>query len=288
MIWGDMGLAPNEGPDACNGITTKRAAILRKTIPAGTFIGDWHYLSNPNAEVYKKSLQIWKQNNNFPIASAWLYPNNIKGFVDAAIKEDAGVLQTTWADFESSEKNMLQNIEQFGAYILALDYAWSGRKALPKDLPYDATKEWVGRFYSQPKPIQSKAGWRILDSIHLQDISIINKQFLPNQILLVLQNPLSISGWKINAFVNHILPEGTIVVTIDLFKNNKLVYTMPLRYGVEVRANNDQRPIYAFTKGQDENVWFHFLQQQMNIDEIRINNQHTAAGLTIQDFYLMK
>ena len=67
---------------------------------------------------------------------------------------------------------MLLNIEQFGAYILAMDYAWSGRKELPEQLPYNAIEEWVTRFYSQAKPLQNKNGWRINESIHIINLII--------------------------------------------------------------------------------------------------------------------
>lgn len=46
MIWGDMGLGPEEGPDALNGRTKERAALIRSTIRSGTYVADWHYLDD--------------------------------------------------------------------------------------------------------------------------------------------------------------------------------------------------------------------------------------------------
>jgi hypothetical protein len=287
MIWGDMGLAPGEGPDALNGVTKQRAATIRSFIPAGTYIGDWHYLNNPDPSVYKINLQIWKQNNDLPIASPWLWPNNVRGFVHAAIDENAGVLQTTWADFESSEKNMLQNIEQFGAYILAMDYAWSGRKELPKGLPYDAVEEWTNRFCSQPKPISNKNGWRILEPIQFQNITSAAQINLPAVYNFKWKN-ISSSGFVFKATTETILPEGTPVAVIQFLGNDKVLYEKQIRYGVEVRSKTDQRNIYAHTPGKDEKTLFDFFQKQLTITGVRIRNLHAASGLTIDEFMLIE
>ncbi len=59
MLWGDMGLGPGEGPDALNRHTKERAATIRSFIPAGSYVADWHYINNPNPEIYKTNLQIW-------------------------------------------------------------------------------------------------------------------------------------------------------------------------------------------------------------------------------------
>lgn len=287
MVWGDMGLAPGEGPDALNGVTKERAAIIRSFIPAGTYIGDWHYLNNPDPEVYKTSLQIWKQNNNLPLASPWLWPDNVRGFVHAAIDEKAGVLQTTWADFESSEKNMLQNVEQFAAYILAMDYAWSGRKELPKSLPYNAIEEWTSRFYAQPKPISDKNGWRITEPISFQNVTAAAQINLPVVYSFKWKN-LSACGFVFKATTETILPEGTPVAVVQFLENAKVVYEKQLRYGVEVRSKTDQRNIYAHTPGKNEKTLFDFFQKQLTISGVRITNLHLAGGLAVDELMLVE
>ncbi len=286
MLWGDMGLAPGEGPDALNGITKKRAALIRSYIPTGSYVADWHYLNNPNPDVYIKNLQIWKTNKNKPIASPWLWPNNVRGFVHAAIKENAGVLQTTWADFESSEKNMLQNIEQFGAYILALDYAWSGRKELPENLPYNATEEWIKRLYSQPKPINKRKGWQLQESLVFEDITSEATINLYNSFEFAFNSILS-SGIKVNASTTNILPEGTPVAIIYFFNNKQLVYKKIIHYGVEVRSNKDERCIYAFTPGKNNKTLFHFFPKQYTITNIGVKSLHNGSGLTINNIELI-
>ncbi len=286
MLWGDMGLGPDEGPDALNGVSKERAAILRSFIPKDSYVADWHYLNNPNPEVYKVNLQIWKRNKNIPLASPWLGPDNVRGFVQAANDEKAGVLQTTWADFESSEKNMLLNIEQFGAYILALDYSWSGRKELPGELSYNPTEEWINRFYSQPKPITNKNGWRITEPIQLQNISSATQKNYPKIFTLMTDN-LKAEGFKLKATTETILPEGTPVATIRFINNNRVVYQKQIRYGTEVRSINDRRMIYAHTTGKDEKTLYDFFQKKLTIQSIKIQSLHPAAGLKIDDFFLI-
>ncbi len=287
MLWGDMGLAPGEGPDALNGQTKERAATIRSFIPAGSYVADWHYINNPNPEIYKTNLQIWKQNNNLPLASPWLWPNNVRGFVHAAIDENAGVLQTTWADFESSEKNMLQNIEQFGAYILAMDYAWSGRKELPKQLPYNATEEWITRFYSQAKPIQNKNGWLIKENIEFQNITSAVQINLPTA-HKVNFNTISSTGFVFKATTEVILQEATPVAELIFYNNNQVVYKKLLYYGVDVRSSTDARMIYSHTPGKNPKTLYHFFQHQLNVTSIEIKNLQQASGLKVKELLLME
>jgi hypothetical protein len=287
MLWGDMGLAPGEGPDALNGISKERAATIRSFIPKESYVADWHYINNPNPEIYKINLQIWKQNNNLPLASPWLWPNNVRGFVHAAIDENAGVLQTTWADFESSEKNMLLNIEQFGAYILAMDYAWSGRKELPEQLPYNAIEEWVTRFYSQPQSIQHKNGWRINESMQFQNSSSTAQMNLPVMYKFNWSSIAS-SGFVLKATTETILQEGTPVAEILFYSNNQIVFKKQLRYGVDVRSATDARMNFAHTKGKDEKTLYQFFQKQLNITGIEIKNLHPASGMKINEMVLVE
>jgi hypothetical protein len=287
MIWGDMGLGPGEGPDALNGVTKERAATIRSFIPPGTFVADWHYLNNPDPEVYKTNLRIWKQNKNIPLASPWLWPNNVRGFVQAAIQEKAGVLQTTWADFESSERNMLLNIEQFGAYVLALDYAWSGRTELPEQLPYQATEEWVSRFYSASKPIKPSGGFRFMAGMQLRDMTAVKLAAMPDTLLITV-GIHTINGFSLKAVASSILPEGTIVAEVEFLNNHVPVYRKQIRYGVEVRADSDKRMIYAHTPGMDKKTLYDFPETAFSFDRIRIVNLHPASGLKIEELILIK
>jgi len=287
MLWGDMGLAPGEGPDALNGHTKERAAMIRSFIPKGSYVADWHYINDPNPEIYKVNLQIWKQNNTLPLASPWLRPNNVRGFVHAAIDEGAGVLQTTWADFESSEKNMLLNIEQFGAYILAMDYAWSGRKELPEQLPYEPIAEWVTRFYSQAKPIKNKNGWKINEAVQFQNITSAAQKELAVSCKFNFSTKSS-SGFVLKASTETILQEGTVVAEIIFYSNNQIIYKKQLRYGVDIRSISDARMIFTHTKGKNEKTLYDFFQKQMNITGVEIKNLHPASGMKLEELMLIE
>jgi hypothetical protein len=288
MIWGDMGLAPGEGPDACNGINPSRSKAIREAIPPSTYVADWHYLNNPDPSVYKKNLQIWKQNQNIPLASPWLWPNNVHGFVKAAIDEKAGVLQTTWADFESSEKNMLINIEQFGAYVLALDYAWSGRKEMPDQLTYDPIREWTRRFYDRPKPLLPRNGFRLADSLVFTDITTSVNDHRSDKISIVLDKAYLVTGLTCQAFSDVILPEGTPVAEIELYEKEKLVRKIPLRYAAEIRARCDRRPVHTAIDGQDPHTFWQFWEKEEKVDRIRINLNQPGGGLIIKNLQLIK
>ena len=292
MIWGDMGLAPGEGPDACNGITPERARTIRKSIPKETWIADWHYVGNPDPAVYKNSLQLWKNEGFKPLASPWLLPNNVRGFTLAAIEQQAGLLQTTWADFESSEKNMLLNIEQFGAYVLALDYAWSGRKELPKPLalPYDPVKIWTKGFYTQPKPIEARWGRKLDTTISLQNYCKETAQGRPLSLSIDVATPTAFIGCRLSSYTETLLPEATPVGVLRGYLNEKLIFEKIIRYGAEVRANQDQRACYA-NIGRDElnEKDFHlFFKEPVMLNKVTLSSLHPGAGLTFKSLILIE
>jgi hypothetical protein len=286
MIWGDMGLGPGEGPDALNGVTKERAAAIRSFIPEGTYVADWHYINNPDPEVYKTNLRIWKENKNQPLASPWLWPNNVRGFVQAAIDEQAGVLQTTWADFESSEQNMLLHIEQFGAYVLAMDNAWSGRKELPAELPYHPVQEWVSRFYAQAHPVQAASGLRIASGIQLKDVTKAHLAAIPGFAVLQTSEQRG-GGFSFTGTTSSILPEGTAVAEVRFLKGDRIVYKKQLRYGVELRAAADQRMLFAQQSVKGPKQFFDFSGTLLLFDTIQIQCLHPAAGLFVEELVLI-
>ncbi|MEI7986585.1 MAG: hypothetical protein WCI55_13245 [Armatimonadota bacterium] len=156
MLWGDEGLAPSEAIDAANGDDKDNAFMRRKAIPKGAIIADWHYKADQNHVPFLKSLQKWKLEGFQPIASSWYRPENIRGFGVAADVEKAGTLQTTWAGYESNEVNMLKNLKQFSAMVLAGDYGWSGRLEKIEELPYDPVQVF-GKMYNPHQSPVSKS-----------------------------------------------------------------------------------------------------------------------------------
>jgi hypothetical protein len=275
MIWGDMGLSPSECPDACNGLYDERAKAIRSTIPKGTYIADWHYLSNNDPSVYLPNLNTWLREGQIPIASTWFYPNNIKGFIQAAQQVKAGVLQTTWADFESSEKNMFLNIEQFGAYILALEYAWSGRTELPEDLPYRPIEKWNSLYFDQAKPTGVLSG---------QSFLISGQQKYFQQIVRFGHEPIKTRGFGIQLSSNIILPEGAVVGEISFLENGAEKKIL-LRYGVELRGETDLRPSFARIEGKEKDVLYHFFPDITAISRFSIKSNHPLVRFKSQKLH---
>jgi hypothetical protein len=142
MLWSDECLAPGEAADTTNAASVEHSRLRRKIFPSGTLIGDWHYLRLTSVNDYRKSLSLFKSEKMQPIASMFYRPENIQTFTAAAIAENCGTLQTTWAGYESSEALMYKNLRQFNSMLLAADYAW-GRKVKPSELPYEPLKTFL-------------------------------------------------------------------------------------------------------------------------------------------------
>jgi len=158
MLWGDQALFGKEAPDAALAGTAADAKARRDAIPRGSWIADWHYKADPRPETFQGNLSLWKDAGMRPIAATWYRPENIRGFALAAGQLGAGLLQTTWAGYESTEEAMLQNPVQFGAMVLAADYGWSARKELPEELSYDANEVFRKLYFGRPSLLKPGKG----------------------------------------------------------------------------------------------------------------------------------
>lgn len=151
MLWGDMFLAPSEVTDAGHASTADEAKKRRNALPKDIVICDWHYIiSQPEAY---KSVAIFKHAGFDVIPSAWYRPRNIANLCQAAIAHNAlGFLQTTWAGFNFKINGNEKEWFQYWAYLLAADYAWSGRDTDPQDLPYLPAHRFLRLWRPQEMP----------------------------------------------------------------------------------------------------------------------------------------
>lgn len=154
MMWGDMMLAKGDSPDATNAKSPEMAKWIQDKIPKDVVITDWHYA--PGKPDSFKSIGIFTKEGHDTIASTWYTPKNIEYFSQQAKNVGAyGLLQTTWAGFNSNEDNLKWSFEQFATMILAAEYAWNNGKTTLEHLPY----KWDEEFREQwnPKPVDRKA-----------------------------------------------------------------------------------------------------------------------------------
>ncbi len=143
MIWGDMLLGPGEAKDATNAKTLADARQRREGIDKKIIIVDWHYAASADA----RSLEILRQSGFRVVAASWYVPDNIYHLSQAALAAGAeGLLQTTWMGYFPDAGAMRGDLKQFTAFVLAAEYAWSGRKDPPAQLGYDP-KEVFKRTY---------------------------------------------------------------------------------------------------------------------------------------------
>jgi hypothetical protein len=151
MMWGDMLLGPDEAADATSARDFAEARKRRAGLSKKIMIADWHYVWNAD----RRSLDALQNDGFHTIASTWMEPVNIFRFSQAAIASGSeGLLQTTWDGFFPDERALRNEIAQFSAYIIAADYAWSGRTDPPAQLGYEAKeiflKAYAGKFAPQP------------------------------------------------------------------------------------------------------------------------------------------
>lgn len=292
MVWGDMMLAAGEAPDATHADSPDQARSRREALSSDTYIADWHYLANPNPARFG-SLARWRSWGHRPVASTWWRPDNIRGMALAAIQAGApGLLQTTWAGYESSEVNMIREYHQFAAYILAADYAWSGRTELPAELPYDPADVLTRLYFAEPEPIQPRAGtllargdngtldvgrYRLRKGEPLQLHTPIHPHGVtaPQQITV----PVKTQAEEIVLLLDCLarVEENDVVGRLEVVTSEGSL-KQSLMYGLHLRSGSDTRATYLAPRKDGLSAVAVKIPQGAQVQEVRISSAHPAAG----------
>jgi len=159
MIWGDMLLADGEAPDAANASTAAQAAQMRGSLPKDIVITDWHY--TPSGDFPSPAL-FRKAGFASVIGSTWFNPRNIAVFSRVqAENRQRGLLQTTWAGFNSNARNLADDPAQFAAFVLAGDYAWTGANTPPDQLPYNPAHVFAAWYAPSRSDPRTRSGFTV-------------------------------------------------------------------------------------------------------------------------------
>lgn len=302
MIWGDKLLAPGEAPDATHGHTKADAAARRAVVPKGAWIADWHYINNANPAIYT-SIELLQREGFKVAASTWNRPENIKGFFKAAEQRDAGVLQTTWAGYESTEENMLRESSQFVAYVLAGEYAWSGRSELARDLPYRPDDLLRRLMYGGNMPLRPVAG-RSVEWSPTGQTSEIGNYRIARQAPLRTFFPLSEEGARqpreqtieipssnargvvLGLDVRTPLDELAEVGQIVLHFANGTQRTVPVRYGQHVRVARDTRAVLTAPRAGISAMHIRLAAGEQ-LTKVELRGTNPAAGLELHGITLL-
>ena len=151
MVWGDMLLAPGEAPGETPGFTNAaspaQAQWTRAHLPKDIVITDWHYAANAALS----SPRLLQSAGFGPVIGAtWDDPANIGAFSRVLARDgQRGLLQTTWAGYNSRAENLNHEAAQFVAFVIAAEEAWNGGKTPPAELPYDPAQVFWMLYGSQ-------------------------------------------------------------------------------------------------------------------------------------------
>lgn len=176
MLWGDMLLNSEEGDPhvgvphmtAANAATLEEARQRRALMPKDALLADWRYEAGSEQ---RNGLAIFKAAGFDALGCAWYEPENIRGWAQQAIQKNAlGLLQTTWAGYDSNESLLDEEFKQFTAYVLAAEYAWSGTTLHPRlpdkpatsdTLPYTAAEVFTRAYRADATVTARRPGWYV-------------------------------------------------------------------------------------------------------------------------------
>ena len=182
MMWGDTLLAPGEAPDATTAPGVDEAARRRSLLPKDILISDWHYKAVAPSDY--KSLKTFGEAGFDTVASTWATPANIVHFAEAAqmdygTSHSRGLLQTTWAGYSFDQQSLSNNLDQYAAYVLAAEAAWTGGATDPDELPFDYKQEFLRRWNGETVHGDVINGW-ICDGLD----KVANVQLSPEKFSL--------------------------------------------------------------------------------------------------------
>lgn len=292
MLWGDKGLAPGEAVDAALGDDLKNAQARRAAIPKGSYIADWHYKGDQNHTPFLKSLQTWKLADMIPIASTWYQPENIRGFGVASDIEGVGMLQTTWAGYESNELNMLKAIHQFSAMVYAADYAWSGRTERIEELPYRADEVFARMYNPRPSVLTPTKLWQLGSKEPFTVGDIAFNRLEGGQLAGISQDnfgapaslsiPMNNSAKEIFLALNCAAQTklATPVGQLEIRYQDGTTEAITLQYGLHVRAANEKKAVFFGQSGSGY-ASLRFPTKALPIKSITIKATDLTVGLNL-------
>lgn len=295
IIWGDKVLAPGQAIDAALGDNPGEAERRRRAIPEGFWIADWHYKNDPRPDRYLTSLNLFANYGFFPIACGWFNPDNIRGFTEAAYKTGSGYLQTTWAGHQFDENAILKEIRQFGAYVMASDYAWSGRKQSASELGYDPEQVFARMFYDEPSPVQAREGrslgtgatfnvgnvrFRAIAQQELATMIDPEKQNLATELNIKTSN-LSGKGISLAFAVQYPSQDRKELADIELELEDGTILTRTLQYGIDVRAASDTKPTLRSERNGAYCANRFSFPEPTSVKRINIKSKNSYVGLKL-------
>lgn len=163
MMWGDMLLHRSESADsAAFAESPEEAQRRRDLLPKDIIICDWHYQPRPPEEFVQKNLKVFQQAGFEVIATTWYTPMNIYHFAKAAQQTNIlGLLQSTWAGFNISEVVLKPAFQQFSAFVLAAEYAWSSDSPPPDQMPYSPDEVFIDLYERRPLVARPQSGFAL-------------------------------------------------------------------------------------------------------------------------------
>lgn len=140
FMWADQAFHPADvAPDFGTAPSVEEAKKIRDGLPRDIIMCTWQYTAR---EAYPSLKKLKEAGFQKVVAATWFTPGNIQNFTRAAAEVGAlGVIQTTWAGYESKESVLQTEKKQFVAMVLAAEYFWNGGEGpTPNKLPYDPEK----------------------------------------------------------------------------------------------------------------------------------------------------
>jgi hypothetical protein len=167
VIWGDMFIGPGEAPDFALAPTVEEAKARRSGLPRDVVICDWHYSAAPMQDYV--NLGVFNKEGLDVIGCPWYNVENLWNFAGASslAREmplpgtTLGIVQATWAGGTLTNNSIERSPDQFSAYVLTAEAAWSGGAAHHPEPDIDHRAVFSRMWNSDRLAEAAHAGWTI-------------------------------------------------------------------------------------------------------------------------------
>jgi len=284
LLWGDMFLSREESPFSSTAaasapsveIAEQRRAILtdqhiHEDTPNLT-ICDWHY--QPAFPENFTSLEVWEREGLPVIASTWHNPVNIANFSRKAVEKGVlGHMQTTWAGFDFHVEADIDRHHQFEAYLLAVDYAWSGRTESAEELPYNFSRVFWERWDDYYRELNGKIP---VDALVDEEKIKLFQRNLETDVELIIPDDGSSSKTDLIyrcrfSLFNPFEKQLKVIVQGDLLPEEKIQYTLAPGERLPSRKMFFELPVEQVTPARSLELDFQFILNNEDIGNITRN-----------------
>jgi hypothetical protein len=283
-MWGDEFVHyPQEASDAGNAPSMTTAATRRAGLPKDIVIADWHYSAQSTTF---PSVAVWRQGGWKVVGVPWYEWANIQNFANVlkANSNVLGLIQSTWAGWSMYPDIVSTSAyNQFVAYLVAAEMAWSGANPTIANLSYNPDDAFQKAWNRTAVDLKTYTGFLVdhgAGNVNMWDwipgssstASFPTGEQVWGGVTFKVANPVWLAG--------NLNPSGTWPRTVEIPMGGRKATELNLLWGTTWIGEADSqvaRLQVTYTDGGTSTTYILYGQQIFGFNDLRGGLQTTTA-----------